>query len=224
MPWIEPVDRFAAEPRLPKRPPRTSPWDGEVEDGTRARLDTVAIDAQAIDASPYGALELLDCALTGVTLKTSDRSTVRLVDCVLENCDLSQATVEELRGCRFVGCKFAGTDFSNAVVRDCAFERCALQYANLRVSTLERVSFVDCRFDDVDAQEARLTDVTMAATALQELNVDRMRCERLDLRGAASLGLTGVTSLRGCLLGDAEVQQLAYTLALAADAMIERSS
>lgn len=224
MPWIDPVDRFAKPPRLPPVAEPQNQWDGEIPvgDGDAAELEGVSIDGGAIDSTTYPSLELVDCSLTGVTFQGGGNSHVDLIDCVLTDCDLSRLRLGSTRGSRLVGCKLAGTDFSASTVRNVRFERCTLRYTNFRMSTLQRVIFVDCQLDETDLFEAQLEDVDFDACQLNEVNVDRVEFTRVDLRGVTSLGLTGITNLRGCLIGDSQVLQLAYTFALMADASIER--
>lgn len=145
-----------------------------------------------------------------------------MIDTVLADCDLSRLRLGSTRGSRLIGCKLTGTDFSAGAVRNTIFERCTMQYANFRMSTLERVVFRDCQLDESDLFEARLEDIDFDGCRLDKVNVDRVEFSRVDLRGVSSLGLTGITNLRGCLIGDSQVLQLAYTFALTANASIER--
>ena len=221
MPWIDPIDDYAAPPRLPRRGATPEAWDGvyEGEDGI-GRIEGAAVDGDTIVAE-RGLVELLDVVATGGVIET-DGGSVDLIDSTLTDCDLSRATIGTVRGTRFVGCKFSGTDLSERTVRDSVFERCTMQYTHLRMATLQRVAFDDCRLDDVDFSESRLEDVTFAASRLVDVNTERCRFERVDLRGTAELDLSSPTNLRGCLIDDAQVLQLAYRLALLAGATIER--
>ncbi len=194
------------------------------EGANGARLDTVSISGGTLDTGEYPELELLDCELTGVLLTTSNTSRLDIVDSVLTDCDLSRVRLGPMRGARLVGCKLAGTDFCADKLRDSLLERCTLQYANLRMTTIERVGFCDCVLDDTDFYEAALDNVTFDGSELKQVNLDRTRFERVDLRRAISVDLIGGPQLSGCLISEAQVQELAYTLALAAGATIERSA
>jgi len=82
---------------------------------------------------------------------------------------------------------------------------------------------VDCVLEDVDARGLSARDVTFAGSRLEEVLIDGLRASAVDFRGALELGLTQVSSLRGCLVADEQLATLVYQLALAAGADIERS-
>ncbi len=222
MPWIEPLDDFAAPPRLPRSTPRHVPWPGtyEGDDGLlRMESATVGLETLSDDGC---IIELLDVHASGTTLDTGEGGRFDIVDSVLEDCDLSRASLGAIRGSRLVGCKLTGASLSGRTVRDTVFERCVLRYTDLRRATLQRVSFEDCQLVDCDMFEATLEDATFAGSGIEALNNDRLRAERVDLRGVTGLTLEDPANLRGCMLGERQVIELSYALALRAGATIER--
>lgn len=223
MPFVDPPEPYARLPRLPSPPRALQPYRSEPPEGRVASLESVAVDGGVLDLSDAADWEIIDSTLTGVTVDASGDSQLTLLDSVLVDCDLSRVRLSALRGSRLAGCKMAGTDLSAGHGRDVVFERCALLYTNLRMVTLDRTRFDDCRFDDVDLTEANLTDVSFATTSFSDVNMTKARFERVDLRGIDELGGTLIDSLSGCLIGDRQVQALAYALALATGASIERS-
>lgn len=57
--------------------------------------------------------------------------------------------------------------------------------------------------------------MTFEGSELRLVDLDGAFFERVDLRGAGSLSISNGRSLAGCLISDAQVQELAYGLALA---------
>lgn len=220
MPWIDPVEIYAAAPRLPKPIGRVEEWDGTYD--TILRLEALEIDGATVTAEAGELVELLDTSVSQSRLETDGSGRLDLLDCVLTDCDLSRASIGTMRGCHLIGCKLAGTDMAERTLRDCLFERCTLTYANLRMATLLRVGFADCRLDETDISGATLEDVTFAGSELVEVNTERCQFDRVDLRGTNRLDLTTPTNMYGCLIDDPQVLQLAYRLALLSGAAIER--
>lgn len=222
MPWIDPIDEFAKPPRLNAAATSAEPWDGAVDiDEEEVRLDAVEIAGTAVTASAQH-VEVVGCVLTGVTLETDDGGRIDIVNSTLTDCDLSRAHIGTIRGSRLVGCKLSGTDLAERPVRDAAFERCVLRYTNLRRSRLDRVAMTDCQLSECDLFEAALEDCSFRGSEIHDMAVERTRFERVDMRDVSTLGLSDPTNLRGCLIDDRHVVQLAYPLAFRAGATVER--
>lgn len=224
MPWIDPLDEFAAPPRLPRSTPRRVAWTGtyDGEDGLlRIESATVGLETLSDDGC---IIEVLDVHASGTTFDTGEGGRFDIVDSTLEDCDLSRASLGTIRGSQLVGCKLTGAGLSGRTVRDTRFERCVLRYTDFRRATLQRVSFDDCQLVDCDMFEATLEDATFAGSGIEALNNDRLRAERVDLRSVTGLELEDPGNLRGCLVGDRQVIELSYALALRAGAAIERDT
>ena len=222
MPWIEPVDEFAKPPRTTAAATSAAPWDGAIDaDDDEVRLDGVEVAATSITASAQH-VELVDCVLGGTTLETDDGGRIDIVNSTLTDCDLSRAKIGTIRGSRLIGCKLSGTDLAERPIRDAAFERCVMRYTNLRRARLERVAITDCQLSECDLFEAVVEDCSFRGSEIHDMAIERTRFERVDLRDVSNLGLSDPTNLRGCLIDDRHVVQLAYPLAFRAGATIER--
>lgn len=222
MPWIDPVDEFAKPPRTQAAATVAEPWDGAIDtDDDEVRLDGVEIGSGAVTASGQ-VLELVGCVIAGATLETDDGGRIDLVNSTLTDCDLSRAKIGTIRCCRLIGCKLSGTDLAERAIRDADLERCVLRYTNLRRARLERVAVTDCVLNECDLFEAVLEDCTFRGSEIHDMATERTRFDRVDLRGVSHLGLSDPTNLRGCLIDDRHVVQLAYPLAFRAGATIER--
>lgn len=222
MPWIDPVDEFAKPPRTKGAATLGEAWDGAIDaDDEEVRLDGVDVGSVALTASGQ-VLELVGCVVAGATLETDDGGRIEIVNSTLTDCDLSRARIGTIRGSRLRGCKLAGTDLAERAIRDVALDGCVMRYTNLRRARLERVALTDCQLSECDLFEATLEDCTFRGSELADVSTERTRFERVDLREVAVLGLTDPTNLRGCLIDDRHVVELAYPLAFRAGAAIER--
>ncbi|MFT7602330.1 MAG: hypothetical protein ACI8TP_005298 [Acidimicrobiales bacterium] len=214
MPTIGPDDAYAKAPQVPKKP-KTSPWTGRLEvDRSWAELVDV-LASGAVRAADCAELEISGCELDRVELDLADIHRIKLLRSSVSGSDLSGLTLSSMRGCHLSDTKLVGSDFSDGTLTDLVFERCSFRLANLRAATLERVSFVDCVLDDVDLFEAQLTDVTVVGSSLNKTSVDRVRAERVDLRGATTLEPVGIGRLDGCLIDRGQAIGLAAQLAQA---------
>ncbi len=222
MPWVDVNEPYARPPRLHRVEP-AGDWSGtlDVDRGWAELIDVAAGPEPAPDLAGCTELTVTESVVTGL-VGAEPGLTIEARRSHLVHADLSQASMRSLIGCRLEGCKLTGADLSGARLTDVELVRCSLRYANLRMTRLERVRFVDCTLDEADAYEAEATDVEFVDTALSEVNVDRLRAERVDLRGATSLALTGIGSLAGCLIDETQLMALAYPLAFAAGLGIER--
>lgn len=128
-----------------------------------------------------------------------------------------------MRSVTIIGSRLSGANLSAGSLGDVVFEDCIFQYSNLGSSKLSRVAFVRCKLEETDLSGAKLTDVTFEGSELRLVDLDGAFFERVDLRGAGSLSISNGRSLAGCLISDAQVQELAYGLALTAGASIEQS-
>lgn len=224
MPWIDPIQDYAQPPRLAVMPAAIDEWPGETETGPDGGLiERYVITETLLDATTTDGLEIVDCDLSGVRFVTDRRHSLEIRGSTLRDCDLSGARIRSMRSMRVIGSRISGADLSGASLSDVLFEECLFQYSNLRAGKLSRVALTECKLEEVDFTGAKLTDVTVQGSDLRLVDMIGAACERVDLRGAWSLSITSGNGLSGCLISDAQVQELAYGLALDAGAVIERS-
>ncbi len=222
MAMIRVTEPFVARPKVSIPRHLT---DGDVDDLSidRGLLELSGISLTNVSVLFDEAEELLveDSTLTGIVLTETSASSIDIVRSTLDQCDLSRATLANIRGSRIVGTKLVGSELSGATLTDVVFEHCSFRYANLRMATLRRVRFDNCVIDDVDAFEASMTDVEFPESSISEFNLDRVSASRVDLRNASSLGLKGIGNMAGMLVAEEQLPSLAYALAAAAGLDIE---
>ncbi len=224
MPWIDPTEVFAKRPRLDDLTTDFEDWSGEIENGPDGGLiEGYVIAGVTLDAVVSDGLAIVESELSGVDFVTDHRKALDIRGSTLRDCDLSGARIRSLRSVTVLGSRVSGANLSAASLRDVVFEDCIFQYANLGSSQLSRVAFIRCKLEETDFTGAKLTDVTFEGSELRLVDLSNTFFERVDLREAASLSFSSGRSLSGCLISDAQVQELAYGLALTAGASIERS-
>lgn len=224
MPWIDVEEPFAAPPRV-VIPSAGQDWDGPLDlDRGWAEFAGVAIVSSRIDLNGCTELDITESSLLDTAFTEQGDAVVTARRSLFERCDLSGLSFQSLRTSRLTGCKLVGADFAGGVVDDVVFENCSFRYVSFRMAKLKRVQFIECTFDDVDLFEATLESVGFPGSTLTDVNVDRLDATRVDLREANEVGLTGIGSLRGCLVAEDQLPSLMYTLAFATGLDLERRS
>ncbi len=146
-----------------------------------------------IDATACERLELRGSVLHGAAFATGDGLELDVRNCELVDCDLTTLRFRALTNTRLVGCKLSGCDLGSAQVRD------------------------------VEFYDTTLIDVSFPDSTLHAVDVDRSHFQRVDLREATEVDLRSCSRLEGCLLSPDQIVELAFVLALASGASIERS-
>lgn len=223
MGWIRVDEPFATEPKM-GRPSATIDWNPDDVEVDRGLVEVTgrSIRDQRIDLGDASDVALDGCSIVKAELGLAPGARVEIVASDVEGCDLSQVELALVRRTTFVDTKLVGTDFSGATLTDVVFENCILRLTSFRMATLSRVRFDGCTIDDVDCYDATLTDVDVTASRLTDMNVDQVDATRVDLRGAATLGLKGARNLSGFLVEEAQLIGLAPTLASAVGLDVER--
>lgn len=222
---MEIKEPFAQLPRLPRFGAHEA-WENEVgptpQDGL-LELTGRSLDGTTIDLSDVEQLDIERCDLQRVNfIGVGPHLEVQIAQSSIEHADLSRMRIRTIRQSRIVDAKLVGTDFSDGLVQDCEFVRCVLRLTNLRMATLKRVAMRECELAETDAYQAKLQHVSFEQSHVNELNVDRAEASCIDLRGAASLDLTGVSRLDGFLISEAQLPAVATQLAAVVGLSIER--
>ena len=164
---------------------------------------------QSADDVEIVASRLTGARLTGVTI-----GRLRMVDTIVDSCDLSGAVLRQASLTRVAlrDCRMSGSDLSLAKLRDVAFVGCKLDDANLRMVTGERVRFDGTVLRSADLYEARLVsarffDCDLTATQLTKADLGAAR-----LHGSTIDAVVGAEHLRGVVIDSAQVLPLALRL------------
>jgi uncharacterized protein YjbI with pentapeptide repeats len=218
MPFLTPDEPYAKAPKAGgSDTSHELTGDIDLDDGFARVRGVLVPETVSFDAARE--LELEGSVLEGSVFHPEAQ--IEATGCTFRNCDLSQVRVVRADRSEFIGCKFVGTDFSGTRIEHVRFERCLFRYTNIRMAKLAQSVFIGCSLDEVDFYDTELTDVAFPETSFADVVFDRTRFERVDLRGASTLGLSRMTRLDGALIADKQVIELAYLLALASGADIE---
>lgn len=161
-------------------------------------------------------VELNGCTVRA-RLTAVDLPAARATDCRFEDCDLSGASLDDLRATRvaFVRCRMTGVVLASARLRDVTFEDCRLDDANLRMTTWERSRLSGCDLRGADLYAAKLGAAALTDCDLRGVELSKADLTGCRLHGARLEDVRGGASLRGVVLaGD---QLVPAALALFAD-------
>ncbi len=214
-----------AEARLPAA--QAGSWAGA---GAGVELSDRGVLAELVDGVVLAELAFQDLDLSGSEAVGAD-----VDQCRFGNVSLGQA---RLRRVMFRDAEFSRCDLANLLGRECSMLRVAIEASRMTglsylAGTLRDVTFSNCRMDLASFAATRFTDVLFADCRLDQANfgdadLSGVRFERCDLSGAqfsgatmtgtrltgcVLTGISGVTSLRGAIIGSQDALALAGILA-----------
>ena len=175
-------------------------------------IDFVDRDFTGQDASEARFLEcrLQRCCLDGLSMQRA-----RVVESLLSevhgaSVDLSDTVWRDsgIAGSRLGAVKLAGATWTGIRVRGSK-----LGFVNLSGARLEDVVFEGCEIGTLDVRAAQLRSVGVVDCTIDELNVAGATLSKVDLSGARLRSLIGVESLRGAIVSQAQLHDLAPLLA-----------
>jgi uncharacterized protein YjbI with pentapeptide repeats len=180
------------------------------------QYDGVHFDRGELAGADGSGASFLECALTGVTLEGCRLTSARFADVWLQDVRLISAGLARTswRDVTFTGAVIAGAEAFGSLLRRVRFDRCKLDSVNFRDCDLTDVTFDNCVLRNVDFSSARLTRVTFPGSRLAATTLVKVALDRVDLRGAAELGLTvDPAALGGAIVSTAQLLELAPLLA-----------
>ncbi|MFP8902694.1 pentapeptide repeat-containing protein [Streptomyces atacamensis] len=180
--------------------------------------DTVHFDGETFHDADAGGAGFVESAFTSVEFDGGRYRRTRFNDVWLHTVRWVGADLAETdwTDAEAVSGALAGVEAFEARMRRVTFFNCKFDSVNLRAARLRDVCFVDCLLRDVDFGEAALEGVAFPGSVLDGVRLEKARLARVDLRGAAGLGITaGHDSLRGAIVGAAQLLDLAPALARA---------
>jgi uncharacterized protein YjbI with pentapeptide repeats len=194
--------------------PQLTPFDGDVLEAGNDHdaVDFVDLDFSGQDASDARFLEcrFLRCSLDGTSLRRARVVGSLLADANATSLDLGDSTWRdaEISGGRIGAVSLAGASLTGVRVRDGRFG-----FANLTGAHLDDVIFEGCEVGSLDARSAQLRRVTFIDCIVDELDITAATLTAVDLSGARLRSLIGVESLRGAIIGEGQLMDLAPLLA-----------
>jgi uncharacterized protein YjbI with pentapeptide repeats len=195
-------------------PPDLDRFDGDRLEGGRDYDSLLFADLdftgqEAADARFLGC-RFERCCVEGLSLRRA-----RLIDCFLV--DLHGASFDaadsvwrdcQMNGGRVGALALAGTSWTSVRVSGARFGFLNLAEARIGDSLLEA-----CVVGSLDLRAAQVRSLALADCAVEELNVTEAALSRLDLSGARLKGLVGVENLKGAIISQQQLLDLAPALA-----------
>ena len=172
-------------------------------------MDCDFTDQDAADAR-FLECRLERCRVDGLSLPRARITETLLSEVHGTSIDLADSTWRDshVSGGRLGAVTLIGATWTGIRVRGCH-----LGFVNLAGAEFEDVRFEGCEIGSLDARTARLRSVTFVDCAVGELNVAGATLSKVDLSGARLRSLVGVESLRGAIVSDTQLADLAPLLA-----------
>lgn len=160
-------------------------------------------------------LALSECAWSDVQLSGADLTAARFADTTFSALDAAvlKAPRSSWRDMTVDRSRFGSADLYDAQWQSVRFTDCKLGYLNLRGSRLKDVVFERCTIDELDLGGANAMRVSLLETDVGTLDLTRATLQHVDLRGAELSTLVGVEHLRGAVVSEYQLQQLAGMIA-----------
>ena len=171
----------------------------------------------------------------GADLSRQSADGGRIVECLVEDCDLDEADLHRtrvvettLRRCRAGSLSATDGVWQDVVVEGCRFGAVAahgleatrltlrggkIDYLNLRDAELTDVTLAHVVVGELDLAGARVRRLRLDGCTVRRLDVTGATLEDVDLRGADLARLDGVGSLRGARVSEEQLVALAPHLA-----------
>ena len=213
-----PLSGISAPRLLPAPAPLVNP---ELVDGTEwAGVDVtgeVAGDRQA----EY--VEVASSRLAGLRLTGWRIDHLRMVDVLIEDCELSAVTLPaaHLTRVEFRRCRLSGLSAPNLKARHVRFTDCRADGTSFRMSSWDvaELSSVDLR--DADFHASTLAGVRLVDCDLARADVSKATMDGTALHGSTLEGLRGADALRGAVIASDQVVSLTVPLLLAMGIVVD---
>ncbi|MGA9920687.1 MAG: pentapeptide repeat-containing protein [Candidatus Dormiibacterota bacterium] len=165
--------------------------------------------------------------IDGARITATDLSESRFVrpsvgDAIFDDCNLANAHWSEsaLTRVAFRECQMTGFDANASALIDVHFWRCKLSLSSFRFLVSAKVQFTDCEMDGtdfhgVDLRRCRFDRCILTGSLFHGANAD---C--LDLRSSALAAVQGIDGLRGALIDQLQLLELAESLAAHAGLLV----
>ena len=109
--------------------------------------------------------------------------------------------------------RFTGAEFAESCFEDCTFKNVVFNAAGFRFAIFKRVVFDGCVLRATDFGSASLTNVRFVGCNFEDAIFASAKCQNVDITTEDITGVKGVLGLKGCLISQVQLGQLAPLLA-----------
>ena len=205
--------RSAAADRTASAPDFTR-FEGDLLEPHRD-YDAIAFVDDDFTGQDANDARFLECRLQRCCLDALSMRRARIVETLLADVhgasvDLADSVWRDsgISGSRLGAVSLAGATWTGVHVRGSK-----LGFVNLSGARIEDVVFEGCEIGGLDVRSAELRSVAFVDCTLDELTVAGATLSKVDLSGARLRSLIGVESLRGAIVSQAQLHDLAPLLA-----------
>jgi len=195
--------------RSPRLPAELTPLpDPELIDG--ADWSGVEITGEVGGAMDVAYVELSESRLANVRLTGRRFEHLRLVDVVVEDCELSGVTLAgaSLTRVEFRRCRLSGLVGSTLKARHVRVADCRADGATFRMTTWEAAEFRDVDLRDADFHASNLTGMRFLGCDLTGADLSKATMAGAALHGSTVENIRGADSLCGAVIGSDQVLQV----------------
>jgi uncharacterized protein YjbI with pentapeptide repeats len=148
---------------------------------------------------------------------------VRLIDCAVETCDLSNVRAEKatIQRVRLSGCRATGLAVHGGLLTDVAFVDCKVDLTNWRFARFDVVTFQGCNLTGADFTEADLRGASFTECDLSGAQFHKAAMAGARFRHCELQGVGGITSWAGAVVHPDDLLELSYVLAGALGIVVE---
>jgi uncharacterized protein YjbI with pentapeptide repeats len=139
----------------------------------------------------------------------------RLLDVLLETCDLTGAIWEQARLQRvtFNGCRLMGVQLLEARCEDVVFHDCTLENGIFASAAFKTARFENCNLHEAAFTEADLTHAVFQRCDLTHADLRGSKLSGADLRGSIISGMqVGAQELKGAIIDPTQAVQVVNLL------------
>lgn len=198
--------------------------DGRLGDlGSRADLTGLRFHDLDLSGQDLGGSRFVECELSELVLDDTKLSSVRLIDCRLQNLDVAVLLAARpmwrnvvIRASRLGSAELYDGEWASVRVTGCR-----LGYLNFRHSTLTDLEFNGCRIAELDLSGATATQLRFMDCDVETLTIGGARLKDVDLRGARFSVISGLSAMAGTIIDETQLGELAPLLAAEAGITVE---
>jgi len=159
--------------------------------------------------------DFLNAALRGCTLDDVVLDNCRVLDSMLEavNATTLNARASTWRDSRVEGGRLGALIAHDAAMTRVELTDCKLDYVNLRAARIDDVTFAKCTIGELDLTGASAQSVSFAGGTIETVRLGDTTLKDVDFSEVALNRVEGVGSLRGAIVSESQLLELAPSLA-----------
>lgn len=191
----------------------------------RGELSSISLQGATLTRSARPLL------IDGARITATDLSESRFVrpswgDVIFDDCNLANAHWSESALTRVVfrECQMTGFDANSSTLIDVQFLRCKLSLSSFRFLANAKVQFTDCEMDGTDFHGVDLRRCRFDRCILTGSLFHGARADAVDLRGSSIAAVQGIDGLRGAIIDQLQLLDIAESLASHAGLLVRATS